>query len=206
MKKTFQSIAVACYALLALSACKKSDDGPQDTPANSYTNIELGSQNNPKGCFLSLRTGTVYTISDAFYHQANVDLLFWYNRDTGGASSTATWLTSPAGTMSYYGAYHQEEFIFSTKGLNNWQTLNNTEMGNLAITSGQFDAIENIAQLTTAFNSDSRIFGNSLFPKANDILRFKTHDGKIAVMRVNSVTGNANSTAGRIMIDIKAQP
>lgn len=208
MNKIITNISLVLCAVLLLSSCKKNevDDTKNDTPVANYTNIELGSQNNPKGCFLSLTKGLVYTTATAYDNQSDVDLVFWYNRDTGGASSTATWFTSPAGTMSYYGAYHQEAFIFSDKGLNNWQTLTTTEIGHLAITSGQFDAIETVGQLSTAFHSDDRIFGDAISPKVNDILRFKTYNGKLAIMRIRSITGNAQSTNGMMVIDIKGQP
>ncbi len=206
MKTNILSILLLVIAIISLSCSKSDDDIIEEIEVLSFSNVELGSQNNPTGCFLGLRNGTVYSTGTAFENQSQIDLVFWYNRDVGGAGSTATWFTSPAGTMSYYGTYHQEDFIFSTQGLNNWQTLNNTEIGHLEITSAQFDAIQTVNQLTTSFNSDQRIFGNSILPKVNDILRFRAHNGKLAIMRVKSITGNAGSINGKMLIDIKVIP
>jgi hypothetical protein len=206
MKTLLTSISLGLFTLFIFESCKKTEAKDQDIAVYSYSNVELGSQNNPIGCFLSLREGKVYTAATGYESQGSIDLIFWYNRDTGGASSTATWFTSPASTLIYYGAYHQEAFIFGSKGLNVWQTLNATEIGHLAITAGQFESIEFVGQLTSSFNSDARVFGNAISPKVNDILRFKTYNGKLAIMHVKSITGNASSTTGKITVDIKVQP
>lgn len=207
MKKLINSLlSILIFSSIIFIACKKTDDDPAEIPVLSFNNIVVGSQNNAVGCFLSLRNGNVYNTNNVFDNQTMVDLVFWFNRDVGGAGSTATWLTSPAGTMTYYGAYHQEAFIFSQNGLDNWTTKNNTEIGHLDITSNNFEQIATVKQLSTSFNSDQRIFGNSISPKVNDILRFRTHNGKMAIMRVKSITGNAASTNGSIIVDIKTTP
>ncbi len=207
MKKQINSLlSILIFFSIIFIACKKTDDDPAEIPVLSFNNIVVGSQNNAVGCFLSLRNGNIYSTNNVFDNQTMVDLVFWFNRDVGGAGSTATWLTSPAGTMTYYGAYHQEAFIFSQNGLDNWTTKNNTEIGHLDITSNNFEQIATVKQLSTSFNSDQRIFGNSISPKVNDILRFRTHNGKMAIMRVKSITGNAASTNGSIIVDIKTTP
>lgn len=164
-------------------------------PTSSYgqirtmNHIVLGAQNNvANGSFLNLFSGSVFNLSQAYFMQDSIQMLYFYD------ASDLNTIASPNANIdtSYFGGNY---------GLANWTQKNEIRYNQLFIGEGEFNASQN----------DSLIIAH-LFPyetgkrkakalQAGNIYEF-SFNGLYGIFFVHNVSG-ANS--GNIEISIKMQ-
>ena len=158
------------------------------TPINSFPMKILGSYSSATGSSFASIDGSVYTLAEAFAHQAAVDFLYWW-----GASTSAT-IGAPDdanAALVYTGV----------NGLPNWTTKNATRFVITTVTVAEFDAINDgnvLATLAAGANTLTRL--GSLV--VDNVFGFKTASGKYGLIKVNNINDGA---AGDITIDVKVQ-
>lgn len=171
---------------VSFTATVQSSSGPITT----YTGKVLGNQNNATiGSFLTASSGTVLNLSSANASPASVDIAYFH-----GASNAATFAAPDNSDVAT---------IFTS--MSSWGTKNQTRFKTTSVTTTQFDAIADDADVVAAFDGNS----NSSTDKANmlaanNVIAFKTAAGKQGLIKVTSITGT-NSTSGEITFTIKIQ-
>lgn len=197
---------IISYSLLTgflfFCGCKKEDktpSAPVDDSINSFASITVGNQNNPVGCFINLRNGTVYNLQDAFAAQDQIDLIFYND-----APSNSPWFSSPA-DLSMYTTYDQYFETSDPYGVSHWSTLNTIKISNSDITSATFESMTTSTALSQTIADDYHAMIGAV-PEVlpGVVYKFITFNGKAGLIRVNAVTGNAQVN-GNLKMDIKVQ-
>jgi hypothetical protein len=158
------------------------------TPINSFPMKILGSYDSQTGSSFASIDGSVYTLAEAFAHQASVDFLYWWGSSTHatiGAPDDAN------ANLVYTGA----------NGLPNWTTKNATRFVSTTVSVAEFDAIQDgnvLATLAAGATTETRM--GSLI--VDNVLGFKTQTGKYGLIKVTDINDGA---AGDITIDVKVQ-
>jgi hypothetical protein len=158
------------------------------TPINTFTMKILGSYNSSTGSSFASIDGSVYTLAEAFTHQASVDFLYWWGAST---SATIGAPDDPNANLVFTGA----------NGLPNWTTKNATRFVITTLTVAEFNAITDgnvLADIAAGATTLTRI-GQLV---SDNVLGFKTQSGKYGLIKVNSINEGA---AGDITIDVKVQ-
>jgi hypothetical protein len=158
------------------------------TPINSFPMKILGSYDSQTGSSFASIDGSVYTLAEAFAHQASVDFLYWW-----GASTNAT-IGAPDdanAALVYTGA----------NGLPNWTTKNATRFVLTTLTVAEFDAITdgNVLASEAAGATTLTRMGQLV---VDNVFGFKTQTGKYGLIKVTNINEGA---AGDITIDVKVQ-
>ena len=164
------------------------DESAGNTEPIWYTNIVLNAQNaeNAKG-FLSLATGQILSLEEAFSNQGNVHMLYYF--DT---------FESDENTISSPGANIDDSiYPFST-----WTTRNTTRFLLKSMTQEDFESINSVLFLVDSYTTSGTRKAKNL--KVGDTYSFKDEArNKYGMFRVYSVEGEDQ---GQIVISIAVQP
>jgi len=161
-------------------------------PIHSYTNIEMGMQNNttlPQ--LLNAVNGTPYTLTQGQQSPQLIDVLCYYYVTSG----TPSYTFSSAGD-SDAPTYYSIISSFNPKNYTDWDYA--TQLTTLA-----FDNCNSDSLLVASFHSGATFSSRKYkFADAGKVVPFKTAAGKIGLIKVLSVSGNE---AGKIVFDLKIQ-
>ncbi|NVN95136.1 MAG: hypothetical protein HXX18_07635 [Bacteroidetes bacterium] len=161
-------------------------------PINSYTNIEMGMQNNttlPQ--LLNTVNGTLYTLTQGQQSPQLVDVLCYYYVTSG----TPSYTFSSAGD-SDAPTYYSIISSFNPKNYTDWDYA--TQITTLA-----FDNCNNDSLLIASFHSGAGFSSRKYkFADVGKVVPFKTAAGKTGLIKVISVSGNES---GKIVFDLKIQ-
>jgi hypothetical protein len=157
-------------------------------PIDTWTERLLGSWNNPTGSSFASINGNVYTLDQAFANQSIIDYMYWW-----GQSTSAT-----------IGAPDDENAaqVFNTGNfaLANWTTKNATRFKATGLTSAQFDAITDAADIIPeATGADQTRIGELA---ADQVIAFITVTNKRGLIRVKTFTEGSDGT---MTIDVKVE-
>jgi hypothetical protein len=158
------------------------------TPINSFPMKILGSYDSQTGSSFASIDGSVYTLAEAFAHQASVDFLYWWG---GSTSATIGAPDDPNANLVFTGA----------NGLPNWTTKNATRFVLTTLTVAEFDAINdgNVLATEAAGATTLTRMGQLV---VDNVFGFKTQTGKYGLIKVTNINEGA---AGDITIDVKVQ-
>jgi hypothetical protein len=161
-------------------------------PIYSYTNIEMGMQNNttiPQ--LLNAVNGTLYTLTQGQQSPQLIDVLCYYYVTSGLPSYTF----SSVGDMDAP-TYYSIISSFNPKNYTDWDYA--TQITPLA-----FDNCNNDSLLVASFHAGAGFSSRKYkFADAGKVVPFKTAAGKIGLIKVLSVSGNE---VGKIVFDLKIQ-
>lgn len=142
----------------------------QGVEVKKYTNIELGSFNDPIGSFFNTTDGLVYTVSQAKQNQAKVDFLFF--KGVTNQNTIAAPDDPDANTIQ-------------TFQLNEWTTKNPTRFYLINMTAAEFDAIGQL-HIFPQFNTQQASSKANMLQVGN-VIFFKTAAGKLGYIRVKDI-------------------
>lgn len=171
-------LAFALIFSVSLTSCDKDDPEPEKNIA------KLGAQENTLfGGFLSVSEKKVYTLLLASQNQDKIDILCFYEAESGNNIA----LAAPGSNIT--GIFTGEN------SPENWTTKNQTyfTLPTSEVTVAQFDALKDgDAVIETYFNAE-QTSGNRKAKdmKVNDIWTFKTQGGKFGILKVISVQQGA---------------
>ena len=187
----------ALFSFLFISCKKDKNIEPIQKTIISYNNIKIGNQNNQLGCFINLSTGKVYQFDEAFEKQNEIDLIFLHDFAYGA-------LISPAWVYNNYPS--SSVFLNPGTGVKFWNALRTTDLDICeSSVPNDFTSVLNFTQLETLYNQCGMVMGVAEHDvKKDQIIRFKTADNKIGVIKINKVQGNENID-GFIELEIKIQ-
>lgn len=157
----------------------------------SFQNLQLGMQNSNIGSFLNPFTGIVYNSTDANLLQNDIHVLSYYYISSG----------TPSFTFSSPGDSDAPTYLPS---LSSWTNLNYTDWDYVTqISTDAFDSCSNDSLLIVSFHSGAGISSRKYkWATAGKVIPFKTTNGKVGLIKVNSVSGNES---GYIDFDLKIQ-
>ncbi len=162
-------------------------------PIHSYTNIEMGMQNNttlPQ--LLNAVTGTPYTLTQGQQSPQLVDILCYYYFAT---PSQPSYTFSSAGDMDAP-TYYSIISSFNPRNYTDWDY-------STLVTPLAFDNCNSDSLLVASFHSGAGFSSRKYkFADVGKVVPFKTAAGKIGLIKVLSVSGNE---AGKIVFDLKIQ-
>ena len=153
----------------------------------SWLDVDMGSYNDPTGSFLATSTGGVYVKVEAFDHQEIIDLIFYLGAVVNGST-----FAGPADPTV--------QDIFNLNNDPAWTTFNDTRIISPApIGYEAFNAIGDTYQFPGFEDSQSETFADKL--EKDDVIYFKTADGKKGFLKLNSINGRGDY----INIDVKVE-
>jgi hypothetical protein len=164
---------------ITLGLDKSSHYGPVET-----LTLQMGAQDNQNtGSFAALADGSVYNTSEAFEHQALVNLVYYYDP-----------VTSDQNTVSSPGANIDGSIFSGPTGIANWTVKNTTRFNTASVSKEEFDRCANDSLLlTNTFDFESgKRKAKSL--AAGQVYSFVTDSGLLGLFKVNSVTGKQEGT------------
>lgn len=160
----------------------------------TYTGILLGAQDNPSvESFLSYSNDTItkFFQADAFNHQADIDMLLFFE-NTPEHPNMMT-LAAPGSNIS--------GIFTGTTAPENYSIKNVTFYCQTTMTAAEFDAIENDAMIMAAFDQEDKYKkANKLDP--GDVVAFWLQSGRYGLVKI---TNTAGEESGQIEFDVKIQ-
>jgi len=181
MKKILNLLLVAAVLLLT-SSCEEKDEVKKKINT-------LGAQSNTTvGGYYSVAGNTVYTQANAFANQAAIDILCFYELETGNNIALASPGTGITGIFT------------GDTAPENWTTKNITNFLNTTITAEQFDAIAETDQIIVSsfVEADARKKAKDMQPGM--VVSFKTTDGTYGLLKVMEVVQGAT---GSVKFEVK---
>lgn len=155
-------------------------------PIESRTAIMFGAQNNGSvGSSYAVGEDMVYKVADAKTNAAKVDFIYYY-----GATNKSTIASPSDATVEQ----------FSIFDVTNWAKRNMTHFGATTMSSADFDAITNDAEIVAETQNITNTKANML--AVGNVVAFETEDGIKGLFRVEEING---TDAGSIKINIKMQ-
>ncbi len=168
------------------------DTSKSYAPIYSYTNIEMGMQNNtttPQ--LLNALSGQLYSMTQGQQSPQLIDILCYYYLTSGLPSYTF----SSAGDIDAT-LYYPTINTFNPKNYTDWDYA--TQLTTLA-----FDNCINDSLLVASFHAGAGFSSRKYkFADAGKVVPFKTASGKTGLIKVLSVSGNES---GKIVFDLKIQ-
>jgi len=158
-----------------------------DKEINSFTAVLMGAQNATEGSYFDAEADSVYTQSDADNNQSLIDFVYYYgstNKASIAAPNDTTVNGTGAGSLSLTA---------------NWTTQNATVFYKTSLTANDFTAIVNANNFEKDYDAavtETRISKLAV----DDVVAFKTVNGKIGLYHVVAITG---TDSGTIKIDVK---
>jgi hypothetical protein len=154
----------------------------------TFNNIQLGAQNNSSiGSFFSLSTGNIYTLSQAFSAQSDIDIAYYY----GTYLST---LSSPNETEA-------PTFFTGVNGIANWTVKNETRYDTTNVSNTAFQSSTNDSLILAVYNPiDAKRKAKYLSPGM--LLSFIDHQGKLGMIEIVSLSPG---DTGHVVMNIKKQ-
>lgn len=161
-------------------------------PITSHIDIiMLGAQTNGTyGSYLDANTGTVYKQIQSIPNSAAIDMIYFYG--TNASLNNNATLASPKDATVNGGTGN----LAMAVGMN---PQNDTKFAATTITAAQFDAMTNDADFPATVTAGTK--ANNL--AADDVIAFKTADGKIGLIKIKAFTGTA--ATGTMTVDVKIQ-
>ncbi|MBK7211690.1 MAG: hypothetical protein IPH88_00030 [Bacteroidales bacterium] len=153
---------------------------------NTYTDIVLGAQNNTteKG-FISYSNSvsTLYTMDEAFNHQADVDMFLFYE-NTASHVNLMT-LAAPGSNITgiFTGASSPE----------NYTTKNLTYFVKTDLSTTVFDGITNDAMIVMSYDPNNK-FKKAKMLAVGDVYAFLLASGKYGLLKITEVNGVEDGT------------
>jgi len=176
--KLLSLAAIALLFSVAFTGCEKDDPEPTKNIA------KLGAQSNTTfGGFLSVSEKKVYTLSLASQNQDKIDILCFYEAETGNNIA----LAAPGSNITG---------IFTGDAApENWTTKNQTffTLPTSVITVAQFDALKDGEAIIESYFNAEQTSGNRKAKdmKIDDIWTFKTQSGTFGILKVTAVEQGA---------------
>ena len=174
MKAKFALLMVLPLLAVMISSCEKDKEDPS---------VTLGAQaNTTVPGFYSVSLDKTYTMSQAADNSGVVDMLCFYEAETGNNIA----LASPGSGIT--GIFTGDDMP------DNWTTKNTTYFFMTSLTATQFDAVQDgDALIETSFDSDNAR------RKAKDVQigqvwAFKTQDGTYGLLLATAVTQGTDGT------------
>lgn len=199
MKQLAKALTILGVAAFSFTSCAKEKQKKNDETIKSFSSVTIGNQNHAAGNIIDLDAGKVYTLAQAHDQQENIDLIFYHDNPTN-----SLWIACPS-SFSEFTTIALPMESTPTYGTNFWTTLTTMEIGNTDITSGTFDGISTFAALSSTFKNDYHVMiGAASNPSPGEVYKFRTGNGKIGLIRINSHNGN-HSVSGSCKVDIKIQ-
>lgn len=163
-------------------------------PISSHIDvIMLGAQSNlDYGSYLDAHEGTVYEMTPAIASPEKIDMIYFYgqnatlNNNATLASPTDVTVNGTSGNLAL------------ATGLT---TKNKTIFEATDITVAEFDAMEDDRDFPTSVTDVTK--ANNL--ANNDVIAFKTFDGKIGLIKIKAITITGASSSSTMTIDVKIQ-
>jgi hypothetical protein len=179
--RNFASISLITY-----------DTSKTYAPVHSYTNIELGMQNNTSiPQLLNALNGNLFTLTQGQQTPQLIDVVSYYYITSG----TPSYTFSSAGDIDAP-LYYPILSTFNPKNYTDWDYATQ-------ITSLAFDNCNNDSLLIASFHSGAGFSSRKYkFADAGKVVPFKTAGGKTGLIKVLSVSGNES---GKIVFDLKIQ-
>lgn len=211
MKLVKKIIISGCLLSMCTLSCKKEQTKPEDepivqTPEDSlavFSDIQIGNHHTATlSGFLCLRSGEVYTLNDppkAADHQARIDLVYYYT----ATAPTSAYLGAP----STLGNNQAEGGLYDSvpNGVVYWATINETAiMPWESVSVGDFISITTYSELKAAWGTTGLMPHYVSNVQSGKVYRFITHNQKIGLLRIKSISGNGN-VAAVMTVDIKIQ-
>lgn len=161
-------------------------------PIKSYTNLEMGIQNNASlPQLLNAANGTLYSVAQGQQNPGLIDVLCYFYVTSGLPSYTF----SSAGD-SDAPLYYPFVSSLSIKNYTDWDYATQ-------LSAASFDNCSTDSLLVASFHSGAGFSSRKYkFADAGKVVPFKTQSGKIGLIKVLSVSGNE---AGKIVFDLKIQ-
>ncbi len=172
---------------------------PTARTVNTYSNLLLGSQNNTSyGQFVDLETGVAVTIADAKQDSPLIDMVSFHSNNTGVA------LAAPVNQDVANYIYNQTNFPGDY--LSSWMTRNATQFRkvptNGSVKADNFDEILTKEPVIAAFSEGGTSVTKISPLQLNDVVAFRTVDGKTGVLIIRKRTQN---TSDYWKLDIKIE-
>jgi len=153
-----------------------------------YSDVTIGSWNDPAGSFFASTTGEVMVKDDATANSAAVDFFFFLGASNGSAFGGPTDVSL------------EQVFDICANCTTNWDTYNDTKFINPApIGYAEFDAIGENYIFPEFDDVSATTIASQL--ATNDVVFFKTAAGKLGYIRINSINGRGDQAN----IDVKVQ-
>lgn len=153
---------------------------------SSYSSIVLGAQNNtsvPGFVSFSNNTATLYTLDEAFNHQADLDLFCFYE-NTSGHVNLMTLAAPGSNITGIFGGDHDPS---------NYTTKNVTFFVKTSLTAADFNAVSNDAKILASFDPNNK-FKKAKLLTAGDVYAILLHSGKYGLFKVVAVHGTEDGT------------
>lgn len=150
---------------------------PAGVEVQKYSNITLGSYNDPIGSFFASTTGTVMTVGEGTANPGVVDFAFFLGATNG--PSIASPMDDQLITISEFA-------VVAT-----WNPRNNTRLVTPApITSDDFNSIGTNYEFPTFNDAGSVTLASQL--GQNDVVYFKTVAGKLGFIKINTINARGD--------------
>jgi hypothetical protein len=151
-----------------------------------WTNITLGSYNDPIGSFFATTTGKVMTVAEGTANPAIVDFAFFLGATNGSS------IASPIDDILL-------EFI-DFAPVENWNPRNDTRLIYPApINANEFNSIGTSYSFPTFNTASSVTLANQL--SVNNVIYFKTAAGKLGFIKINSINGRGDKANIDVIVE-----
>jgi hypothetical protein len=188
--QTFTFVVRNAVGLEAAKTIQVALNGLNYNTVIHLNNISLDGQSVVAGTsFYATGTGLSYTIDSAALHQADVDLLYYYN------TIDFNCLASPGANVTG---------IYSGSNAPEIWTDRNTVLYSripLAVSVAEFDAMAHDSLIIANIFSDGGRKAKAL--QAGQVWALKLPDGRFGFVKINAVNG---TEAGNIQFELKLQP
>jgi hypothetical protein len=153
---------------------------------STYNSLIMGAQNNttaPGFASFSNNTATLYSIEQAFNHQAEIDLFCFYE-NTASHVNLMT-LAAPGSNISgiFTGDYSPQ----------NYTTKNLTYFVKTSLSAAEFDVVSNDAKVLAGYDPNNK-FKKAKLLAAGEVYSFMLQSGKYGLLKIINVTGAEDGT------------
>jgi hypothetical protein len=166
----------------------KTDSSSNFTPLQTFSNIQLGAQDNGLGSFFGFYPGTVFTHSQASADaeiQKIIDLVYYYFGEDENV------IASPGANI--------ESGVFPGD-LSDWEYRNTARFLLADISIADFGNAQNDSIIIANYLPSAKRKAKNL--SADDIYTFQTQDGRLGIFKVKEIVGTSE---GSVSVDIKVQ-
>lgn len=196
---------VLLLAVIAFSSsCHTKEKSTLNNLRTYTTTVQLAYDNSQidPACFIDLDSGKVYNVSNAAFHQKDIDLLYAIRYDMVEDPNFFS-----LGTFDGSSGYTSNYWDKTTLGINNFTYFNHTTFGdgNSSNTLSGFLNLKTITDLNTWLDGNTPIydFEGITNTEIGNIYIFITQQNKRGAFRVINAE---NGSHGYITIEIKVEP
>lgn len=164
----------------------------------AFADVTLGMQGNTDtGQFIDLKTGTVYTVSNAKLMSSGIDL--------GTFRSGTSGINLFASSYENAAQFIYNEANWGEDNLGSWSFRNNTELRRISndlMSINDFNNIMDDRLVIEAFNASEPSLNALSRLEEDEIIAFKTAEGEYGLIHVKSIV---SSSSGTLSFDYKIQ-